>query len=125
LEDFLMRIDMKREAETNQRRGMTWRTLLASAWFVLCVIFAYFFTGWLINSQTLTGQLVYGNVGLPTEISMPMVRLLVALVLVGLLQFVAVVFFAATNPAARVRSGRPTATAQSIDFYEKQYNRHV
>jgi phosphoglycerol transferase MdoB-like AlkP superfamily enzyme len=120
-----MRIDMKRTAETNQRKGLTGRTVLASAWLILCVISAYFFTGWLVSSQTLSGELVYGNFSIPSTVSLNVVRLVSALLLVGVLQFIAIVFLAATNPAAKVRSGRPTATAQSVDYYEQQYSRHA
>ncbi len=120
-----MRIDMKRAAEANQRKGLTWRTVLASAWLIFCVIFAYFFTGWLVSSQTLSGEVVYGDIGLPSTVSLPVVRLAVTLLLIGVLQFFTVVFFASTNPAAKVRSGRPTATAQSVDYYEQQYNRRA
>lgn len=120
-----MRIDMKREGEIQQRKGLTWRTGLAMAWFVLCLVFAYFFTGWLIDSGTINDGLVYGTLSAPPELDMQIVRLLAILIIVGALQFLAVVLFAMTSPAARVRTGEPTATAQAYDYYEKQYNRRA
>jgi energy-coupling factor transporter transmembrane protein EcfT len=118
-----MRIDMKREAEVNQRKGLTWRTVLSLIWFVLCLIFAFFFTGWLIKDGILDKGLIYGTLSLPTELSMEIVRLAAMLILVVGLQFVAVVFFAIITPQARERSGQPTAAAQSVDYYERQYSR--
>ena len=120
-----MRIDMKRAAVTNQRKGLTWRTVGASIWFVLCLIFAYFFTGWLFSSQTLTDEMIYGEFGLPGDFNLTIVRLFGVFLLVAVLQFVAVIFFAVTNPAAKVRSGQPTANAQAPDYYEQQYNRRA
>lgn len=73
----------------------------------------------------MAGILIHGDIGIPSTVSLTIVRLAGALLLVGLLQFIAVVFFAATNPAAKVRSGRPTATAQSVDYFEQQYNRRA
>ncbi len=120
-----MRIDMKRQAEVNQRKGLTWRTAVALVWFVLCLVFAYFFTGWLIENGTVDGGLVYGTLSLPPELNMQLVRVVATILIAGMLQFLAVVFFAMTSPAARVRTGRPTATAQSYDYYEQQYNRRA
>jgi hypothetical protein len=120
-----MRIDMKREAEVNERKGLTWRTLLSLVWLFLCLVLAYFATGWLIENGTIDDDLVYGTLSVPPAVNMQMVRLAAILLVVGALQFVAVIFFAMTNPAARVRSGRPTTVAQSVDYYEKQYNRQA
>lgn len=120
-----MRIDMKREAEVNQRRGLTWRTVLSIVWFVVCLVFTYLFTGWLIESGTIDQGLVYGTFSLPPEINMEIVRLVVMAILMVMLQFIAVVFFAMITPQARERSGQPTAKAQSVDFYEKQYSRQA
>jgi len=118
-----MRIDMKRAAEVEQRKGLTWRTLLALVWFVFCVIFAVLFVNWLVSSETLDSGLVHGALAVPPTISMDIIRVTAIALMVGVMQFFAIVFFAATNPAAKVRSGVPTATAQSVDYYEKQYNR--
>ncbi|HSG15116.1 MAG TPA: hypothetical protein VLE70_02185 [Anaerolineae bacterium] len=116
-----MRIDMKRAAEVNQRKGLTSRTLAATAWFVSCLIFAFFFVNWLFSSGTLNSAVVYGEFGIPDSVSMNVVRLAGVTLLFGVLQFTAIMFFALTNPQARVRSGRPTARAQSLDYYEQQY----
>jgi hypothetical protein len=121
--DILMRIDMKREAEVNQRRGLTWRALLSLIWLVLCLFAAYFFTGWLIENEILERGLIYGTLSLPSEFSMEIVRLVAMLIMVVGLQFIAVVLFAMITPQARVRSGKPTAVAQSVDYYERQYSR--
>jgi len=118
-----MRIDMKREAEANQRKGLTWRTLLSLIWFVICLILAYFVTGWLVSSGTLDSAFVHGTLSLPPTVNVQIVRVASMLLMVGALQFLVVVIFAMTNPAAKTRTGRPTATAQSYDYYEQQYNR--
>ena len=120
-----MRIDMKREAEMNQRKGMTWRTIVAIMWFVVCLVLAYFLTGWLIDSGIVDRGLVYGTFSLPAELDMQIVRAMAIILMVVVLQFFAVVFFAAISPTARVRTGQATATAQSHDYYEQQYNRRA
>jgi hypothetical protein len=122
---FFMRIDMKRAAEVNERKGLTWRTLLALAWFVCCLIFAHFFTGWLVSNGTLDKGLVHGTLALPPVLNMDLARMIATPLMVGVLQFFAIIFFAMTNPAAKVRSGKPSAIAQSVDYYEQQYNRHA
>ncbi len=120
-----MRIDMKREAEINQRKGLTWRTVLSVIWFALCLVLAYLFTGWLVDSQILDSGLVHGTLSLPPELSIELVRVVAMVILVVGLQFFAVVFAAMLNPEARERTGRPTARAQSVDYYEKQYSRRA
>jgi len=120
-----MRIDMKRQAELNQRQGLTWRTLLSVVWLAICLVAAYFFTGWLIDSGALSEGLIYGTLSLPPQLNWMVIRLVTMVVLVVGLQFVAVVFFAMISPHARERSGQPTARAQSLDYYEKQYSRRA
>jgi flagellar basal body-associated protein FliL len=120
-----MRIDMKREAEVNQRKGLTWRTLVSVVWLVICLMVAYFFTGWLIGSGTLNESLIYDTLSLPPGLSLTIVRLLAMVILVVGLQFFAVVLFAMITPEAKEHTGRPTAKAQSLDYYERQYKRQA
>ena len=116
-----MRIDMKRAAEVNQRKGLTKRTIAAMVWLLFCLIFAVLFVNWLFSSGTVNDALLYGEFGIPPSVGTTAVRLASVLVLVTVLQFFGIMFFAATNPQARVRSGRPTVKAQSLDYYERQY----
>ena len=117
-----MRIDMKRAAEVNQRQGLTKRTVAAMAWFIFCLVFAVMFVNWLFSSGTLNDALLYGEFGIPASIGTTAVRLASVLVLVTVLQFLGIMFFAVTNPQTRMRSGRPTARAQSLDYFERQYH---
>jgi formate hydrogenlyase subunit 3/multisubunit Na+/H+ antiporter MnhD subunit len=113
-----MRIDMKREAELNQRQGLTRRTVLAIVWLFACLIGAYLVTGWLISIGLVDEALVYDTLSIPPNVSLEAVRLASTLLLAFLLQFVTVIVYAMTNPAAKQRSGLPTAAAQAPDYYE-------
>lgn len=62
---------------------------------------------------------------LPPELTLEMARVVAMVILVVGLQFLAVVFAAMLNPEARERTGQPTARAQSVDYYEKQYGRRA
>lgn len=112
-----MLIDMKRAAEVNQRKGLTGRTVVAMTWFAFCLIFSFLFVNWLLASGTMDNAFVYGEVGVPTSVSMDVVRLVSTAMMFGALQFIAIIIFAMISPQARVRPGRPTATAQAPDFY--------
>jgi hypothetical protein len=120
-----MRIDMKRQAELNQRKGLTVRTIVSVLWLALCLVLAYFFTGWLVDNGIFDRGLVYGTLRVPTTINLQVARAGAMVVSVVILQFFAVIFFAMMSPAARKRTGRPTAEAQSVDYYEQQYNRRA
>lgn len=120
-----MRIDMKRQAELNQRKGLSRRTALSIVWFVLCLLCAYFFTGWLVNNGPLDSELILETLSLPPELGVLVVRGVAIILIVGTLQFLAVVVLAMMNPAARARTGQPTATPDSVDYYEQQYSRRA
>jgi hypothetical protein len=122
---FLMRIDMKRAAEVNQRKGLTGRMLLTLLWLALCLVLAYFFTGWLFDSGVVDFTSIYNALSLPEGLGPGIVRLMAIVILVVALQFTAVVVMAMAKPEARERTGRPTAVAQSVDFYEQQYSRRA
>lgn len=117
-----MWIDKKRRVEIEQRQGLSGRVLIVVGVLLSVVVVAYFITGWLFSSGTLTSEFFYNQLAVPQTVSQTVIRIGLMLVLVVSAQFLAILVLAVMNPENRKKSGRATAVAQSTDFYDSQVN---
>ena len=114
-----MRIEMKREAELQKRKGQTWKTIVAIVWLILSFVGAYFLTNWLIAQDYLELAYIYQNLRVPGTISETILTLGISFVIFIAIQFVVLIFMAIFSPQAKRKSGVPRADTDDPDPYEK------
>lgn len=119
-----MRIDMKRQAEMDKRQGMTKRTVLTVVALLIGFVLAYLLTASLFSRGIINEELVYDQLSLPGELSMGVVRLIVAGLTTFFMWLIILLGFAIASPSARQRSGRPSATSPDPDLYDSKYHYH-
>jgi hypothetical protein len=119
-----MRLDLKRESEIQQRKGLAKRTVVASAWLVASLVVGFFLTGWLLNSGAIDTAFFYDELSIPETVSLQIIRLILILLVVIVMQFFLIIGFALVSPEARKKTGLPTAEAQSVDPFAAKYDYH-
>jgi len=113
-----MRIDMKRDAEVAKRKGLAGRTTAAVISLVVGFGIAYAVSLWLFKSEHITSNFFYTQLSVPITVSEGILQIFVAIMIVFLLQFIAIIAFALASPSARERPGTPSAVARDPDYYE-------
>jgi hypothetical protein len=116
---FLMRIEKKHEAELEQRKGLTRRTILASVWLIISFAISYLAAGLLIRGETLGLDFFYEEIGIPETISEVVMQIVVAFVIFLLIQFVVLIGFAIASPKAKMRPGTPSTYSSEPDPYDQ------
>jgi hypothetical protein len=116
-----MRIDLKHEAEAEKRQGMARKTLRQGLWLVVSFAAAYALSAWLFSSGKLPTEWITEETSLPEDLTVGLLRLVLAFVLVGIIQFIGLIAYAMTSPGARKRTGDPSAETDNPDFYERKF----
>ncbi len=119
-----MRLEMKREAELEKRKGQTVRTILAVLWLITSFGISYLVASWLFGEEYLSYDYIYQNLMIPGNISETAIRLGMSFVIFLVIQFVVLMIIAATSPTARRKSGKPRADTDDPDPYAKSINYH-
>ena len=114
-----MRIEMKREAELQKRKGQTWRTVLAILWLILSFVGAYFLTNWLLAEGYLELGYFYQFFRIPGTVNESTLTLAMSLVVFLGIQFFVLIFLAISSPKAKRKSGIPRVDTDDPDPYEK------
>ena len=114
-----MRIEMKREAELEKRKGQTWRTIFAIIWLAITFYGAYRIANWLFEEGHLSTATLYQTLRIPSNISENIVILGTAFVIFLIFQFVVLLFYSVFSSSARRKSGVPRADTDDPDPYEK------
>jgi uncharacterized BrkB/YihY/UPF0761 family membrane protein len=116
---FLMRIEKKHEAELEQRKGLTRRTILASVWLIITLSISYLAAGWLMGGDILGLDFFYQEIGIPETFSEVVIQFVVAFVVFLLIQFVVLIGYAVVSPKAKMRTGTPTTYSSEPDPYDQ------
>ena len=114
-----MRIEMKREAELQKRKGQTWRTIFAVIWLAITFYGAYQLAKWLFEEGHLSTANLYQTLRIPSNISESRVYLGTAFVIFVIFQFLVLIFYSVFSSTARRKSGLPRADTDDPDPYEK------
>ena len=114
-----MRIEMKREAELQKRKGQTWKTIFAVIWLAVSFYGSYRLAGWLFDEGHLSIDTIHQALQIPENISDTMIQLGTAFVIFSLFQFVVLIFYSVFSSSARRKSGVPRADTDDPDPYEK------
>lgn len=116
-----MRIEMKRDAETAQRKGLTVRTILAICWLAFGGVLGFYLVNWLFENEVVTAGFFYKQLFIPGTVDEVYIRIGLSLVVVFALEFIAIMVFALASPKARQKTGRARAEAQVHDPFENYY----
>jgi hypothetical protein len=116
---ILMRIEKKHEAELEQRKGLTKRTILASIWLIISFAISYLAAGWLMGGDILGLDFFYQEIGIPETFSEVVLQIVVALVIFLLIQFVVLIGYAVASPKAKMRTGTPSTYSSEPDPYDQ------
>jgi uncharacterized membrane protein len=116
-----MRIEKKHEAELEQRKGLTRRTILASVWLIISFAISYLAAGWLMGGDILGLDFFYQEIGIPETISEVVLQFVVAFVILILIQFVVLIGYAVASPKAKIRPGTPTTYSSDPDPYDQTF----
>jgi hypothetical protein len=118
-----MRIEKKREAEMEKRKGLTGRTIIAFLWLVVSFFASYLVASWLFSAEILDTAFFYYDLSIPDTVSETVLRLGVALLIFFAIQFFVLIGYAATSPKAKMRPGTPTTYSPEPDPYEETFTR--
>jgi uncharacterized BrkB/YihY/UPF0761 family membrane protein len=113
-----MRIEMKREAEVAQRKGLTGRTIVAIIWFTIIGIFGFVLANWLFANEILSANFFHSQLFIPDTVDEIFIRIGVTLFIVFVFEFMAIMVFALTSPKARQKTGRARVEAQVPDPFD-------
>lgn len=116
-----MRIEMKRQAETSQRKGLTVRTIVAVCWLVLGAALGFFLVNWLFAQEILTPGFFYKQLFIPVTVDEIYIRIGLSFVVVVFIEFLVIMVLALASPKARQRTGRARVEAQVHDPFENYY----
>jgi preprotein translocase subunit SecG len=119
-----MRLEMKREAELEKRKGQTVRTILAVLWLVISFAVSYLAVGWLFGEEYLEYEYFYQSLMVPGNISESAIKLGMSFVIFLTIQFIVLIIIAALSPTAKRKSGKPRADTDDPDPYAKSINYH-
>lgn len=117
-----MRLEKKRQAEFEKRKGTAKRTLAMGIWLVVSFVVAYLVSSWLITSNTISVDFFYDNLSIPESVSAGTITIALTIVLVILLQFLIYVGYAFASPEARKRTGQPTVDSKDPDPYDNKFD---
>jgi len=112
-----MYLDRKRELEVEQRKGSTVKTVFSLVWLAIAAAFAYFVTGYLFESETLTYPSLYNNLSLPDSVPNWVVRAGLIIGIVFVMEFLLLVGFAIVSPSGRRRPGTPSTESHNRDIH--------
>lgn len=116
-----MRIEMKRQAEVAQRKGLTVRTIVAVGWLILGAALGFVLVNWLFSQEILTPGFFYKQLFIPGTVDEIYIRIGLSLVVVIFIEFLAIMVFALASPKARQKTGRARVEAQVHDPFENYY----
>lgn len=117
-----MRIEKKHEAELEQRKGLTKRTILAALWLIISFAISYLAAGLLMSADVLGPDFFYQEIGIPETVSEIVMQIAVAFVIFLMIQFVVLIGYAVTSPKAKMRPGTPTTYSSEPDPYDPTRN---
>jgi len=110
-----MWLDKNRQLNVEEQKGLYLRILKAIAILFIGVVIAYFFTGWLYSSGTLTNEYFYNHLAIPSSVYPTTIRIMVVLLMVNLAQLLVLIGMALLRPEYRIRLARVTAGTQRPD----------
>jgi flagellar basal body-associated protein FliL len=116
-----MRLEMKRNAEVAQRKGLTVRTIVAVCWFALAAVIGYFLVNWMFENGIVTANFFYSQLFIPGTVDEIFIRTGLILFVVFILEFMAIMVFALTSSQARQKTGRARAEAQVHDPFDNYH----
>lgn len=119
-----MRIDKKKAAELEKRKGLTGRTIIAFLWLAVSFFVAFLISTWLFSSEVIGTDIFYKDLSIPETVSEIVLRLGLAFVIWVIVQFLVLIGYAATSPKAKMRPGTPTSYSSEPDPYDDTIDYH-
>jgi hypothetical protein len=117
-----MRIEMKKEAELANRKGLANRTMFALIGMGATLVLAYLVTKTLFSLEVITPGFFYSELSVPPEVSEGMLQLAVVFLFFCGFQIIMMMGFAVISPEARTRTGKPTVDIKDPDYFDQHYN---
>ncbi len=110
-----MRSDKRIQLKVEQQKGLYLRVAKAIGVLFIGVVIAYFFTGWLYSSGTLTNEYFYNHLAIPSTVYPTTIRIMVVLLMVNLAQLMVLIGMALLRPEYRTGLTRVTTIVNRPD----------